>query len=217
MRHLSGSIGWFGRILTGVLVVSLMAVVTADAHHAMGSRLPGTFGEGFLSGLGHPIIGIDHLAFVIAAGLAVGMAELNLAMLLVFVGASALGVAARVGGIAVPGAEAIVALTVLVAGVLLAWGGKKTAMARSATQGLLVLFAVAGLFHGYAYGEAVVGAEQTPLWAYLAGLAIVQTAIAAAVAWAVRRSGVDALQARLAAAAIAGVGLAVLAGQITPV
>jgi urease accessory protein len=35
----------------------------------------------------------------------------------------------------------------------------------------------AGLAHGYAYGEAVIGAEATPLVAYLAGLALVQMAL----------------------------------------
>ena len=36
------------------------------------------------------------------------------------------------------------------------------------TPAWLALFALAGLFHGYAYGEAIVGAESTPLGAYLA-------------------------------------------------
>ena len=30
--------------------------------------MPATFSEGFLSGLGHPIIGIDHFAAVVAVG-----------------------------------------------------------------------------------------------------------------------------------------------------
>jgi urease accessory protein len=38
-------------------------------------------------------------------------------------------------------------------------------------------FAIAGLVHGYAYGEAIVGAEPTPLAAYLAGYTVVQVAI----------------------------------------
>ncbi len=50
------------------------------AHHVMGGRMPATFAEGLLSGLGHPVIGIDHLAFIVAVGLAVGVAGLSLAM-----------------------------------------------------------------------------------------------------------------------------------------
>ena len=44
-----------------------------------------------------------------------------------------------------------------------------------------MLFAVAGLVHGYALGESIVGAEPSPLLAYLAGLLIIQTAIGVAV------------------------------------
>jgi len=41
----------------------------ALAHHVMGGKLPDTAWYGLLSGLGHPIIGIDHLAFVLGVGL----------------------------------------------------------------------------------------------------------------------------------------------------
>jgi hypothetical protein len=41
----------------------------AFAHHALGGKLPATAWEGFLSGLAHPVIGLDHLAFVVAIGL----------------------------------------------------------------------------------------------------------------------------------------------------
>ena len=40
----------------------------ALAHHVMGGRMPASFSEGLLSGFGHPIIGLDHLAAVLAVG-----------------------------------------------------------------------------------------------------------------------------------------------------
>ena len=43
---------------------------------------------------------------------------------------------------------------------------------------LLGLFALAGLLHGYALGESIVGAEPAPLAAYLIGLAVIQSGIA---------------------------------------
>ena len=50
--------------------LSMIALITpAFAHHPMGGATPSTFTEGLLSGLGHPIIGLDHLAFVIGVGL----------------------------------------------------------------------------------------------------------------------------------------------------
>ena len=39
-------------------------------------------------------------------------------------------------------------------------------------------FALAGLLHGYAFAETVVGAEATPIAAYIVGLAATQLAIA---------------------------------------
>src|SRR6185437_11758768 len=50
------------------LALSAFGSVPAFAHHVMGGRMPATFGEGILSGLGHPVIGLDHLAAVIAVG-----------------------------------------------------------------------------------------------------------------------------------------------------
>ena len=48
---------------------------TASAHHLMGGKIPPTFAEGFLSDVGHPIIGPDHFAFLLALGIAVGIAR----------------------------------------------------------------------------------------------------------------------------------------------
>src|SRR5262245_6809064 len=50
------------------LIVLAISGAPAFAHHMMGGRTPATFGEGILSGLGHPIIGLDHLAAVVAVG-----------------------------------------------------------------------------------------------------------------------------------------------------
>src|ERR1041384_831366 len=87
----------------------------AEAHHLMGGRMPSTFGEGLLSGLGHPVIGIDHLAFLVALGLVTGLAGLNLLLPVVFVAVSALGVALHVKGVTIPGAEVMVAGSVILA------------------------------------------------------------------------------------------------------
>mgnify|MGYP006450570869 CR=1 FL=1 len=48
--------------------------LTALGHHPMGGETPKTFTQGLLSGLGHPVIELDHLLFVIAFALLVGLA-----------------------------------------------------------------------------------------------------------------------------------------------
>src|SRR5215470_1655519 len=97
----------------------LATASTASAHHLMGGKTPSTFAEGIASGLGHPIIGPDHLAFLIALGIAVGVARLSFVNPFLFLVAMACGVAAHVAAITIPAAEFIVAISVLVAGILL--------------------------------------------------------------------------------------------------
>src|SRR5436189_1918603 len=92
----------------------------ASAHHLMGGKIPSTFAEGIASGLGHPIIGPDHLAFLVALGIAVGVSGLSFAPPFLFLVAMACGVAAHVTAFNTPAAEIIVALSVVIAGVLLA-------------------------------------------------------------------------------------------------
>src|SRR6266581_5159122 len=82
-----------------------LATVPASAHHVMGSKTPSTFMEGLLSGLGHPVIGPDHLAFLLAVGVVVGVGGLNLVLPAIFVVAMAIGVAVHVEGIGLPAAE----------------------------------------------------------------------------------------------------------------
>lgn len=198
--------------LAHALLPLLWAVDGAQAHHVMGGGKPATLVEGLLSGLGHPIIGMDHLAFVIAVGLVAGMAGLNVLLPALFVAASAAGVALHVAGIELPKAELVVAASVLLVGALIAMDAK----AAGRPWLWAALFAAAGLFHGYAYGESIFGAESTPLLGYLAGLVLVQAAIATGVALLARRGDAASLRTRLAGAAIAGVGIAVLAGQVLP-
>jgi urease accessory protein len=197
--------------LLGV-ILPVMAAAPASAHHLMGGRTPTTFMEGLLSGLGHPVIGPDHLAFLVAMGVVVGAGGLSLALPVIFVAAMAVGVALHVGSVGLPGAEALVALSVLLAGILIARGRPLPAAAWAA------LFAAAGLLHGYAFGESIFGAERSPLGAYLLGLALIQSALAIGVALVARRFGakVGGLAPRLAGAAIIGVGFTALIGQLLP-
>jgi len=193
-------------------IAFFLMTASASAHHVMGGKLPTTFAEGFLSGLGHPVIGPDHLAFLLAIGVAVGVGGLNLVLPLLFVIASAIGVTLHVNGVSLPGAEIVVAVSVLLAGYLIARGRALP------VWWWAILFAAAGLFHGYAFGESIFGAEKSPLHAYLLGLIIVQSALTVGTALFVRRNGggVSAIAPRLAGAVIIGVGLATLIAQLIP-
>jgi urease accessory protein len=177
----------------------------ALAHHVMDGRLPATFVDGLLSGLGHPVIGLDHLAFIVAVGIAVGVLGASLALPGLLVAASIAGVLVHTGTVDLPGGELLVAGSVVTAGLLIASGRAVPRLA------WMVLFAVGGFVHGYAFGESIVGADRAALGGYLTGLAIVQAALATGIALAVRarltKSRTAALAPRLAGAAIAAVGV----------
>ncbi|MGK7870741.1 HupE/UreJ family protein [Falsiroseomonas sp. E2-1-a20] len=180
----------------------LLLAGPAAAHHPMGGEVPATLWQGLASGFAHPIIGLDHLAFLLAVGLIAGLARQGLARPLLFVVASLAGVTTAWLGLVLPGAEWLVLATVLVAGAVLVAGWR---IAPAAWLGLLAL---AGLAHGQAYAEAVLGAEPTPVLAYLAGLALVQGGMVALVVRLAR--GLPVLVPRLAGGAVVAVGLLAL-------
>lgn len=202
--------------IPSLLLASVVAAVAAEpafAHHVMGGRMPATFGQGLLSGLGHPVIGLDHFAAVVAIGCLASLHATGVWLALGYVLAMMAGVAVHLMGATLPGAELWVALSVIALGAVLL---TRRAMSAAAA---LALFAAVGLLHGYALGESIYGAEQTPLVAYLIGLAVIQGAIAVAamsVARLLMRRMAEAAPLRLIGAGISGIGLAVFVQQIVP-
>lgn len=151
----------------------LFTAPLALAHHPMGGATPGNFTEGLLSGFGHPLIGIDHFAFLVVAALLAFTLKGRSRYLvpLAFVGATVMGTLYHLTAADLALTETVVALSALL-------GGVAVLMKRSAPALLLGgLFAGIGIFHGYAYGEAIIGAEQTPLLSYLVGFAAIQYAV----------------------------------------
>lgn len=190
-----------------------LSIDPALAHHVMGGRMPATFADGLLSGLGHPVIGLDHFAAVIAVACLASAQRAGALLVAGFVVAMIAGVAVHVRGATVPAAEIMVALSVISLGAVLL---RDRSLSAGAALGL---FAAVGLIHGYALGESIYGAESSPLVAYFIGLAAIQTAVALAAMFAARavlqrQTGVLAL--RLAGAGIAGIGLAILMQHVIP-
>lgn len=188
-----------------------LAAGPAFAHHVMGGQMPASFSDGFLSGLGHPIIGLDHFAAVVAVGCLAAAHRSGWALALGFVVAMMAGLAVHVQGLSVPGTEALVALTVIALGALML---RRAALPAAPA---LAIFVLAGLLHGYALGESIYGAERTPLYAYLFGLAMIQSAMALAALNVTRmlaRGSAEPAGLRLAGAGVAGIGVVILGQQI---
>lgn len=165
-----------------IFAAALAAVPHAAwAHHVMDGNLPQTLVQGLLSGLGHPLIGLDHAAFIVAAGFLLALVNGGTWGVLALIAGSLLGAALHLGGINLPWGEAGVALSVMLAGALL------MARRRIAPSWLAGGLALAGILHGHAYAESIFGAEPTPLIAYLIGFSLVQGAVALAALWAHRQ------------------------------
>ena len=142
------------------------------AHHATGGKIPANFFEGFLAGLAHPLIGLDHFAFVVAVGLLAAGQVRGALLPAGFVIAAMAGTGIHLLKLDLPGAEVAIALSVIAFGAMLIWQNRPNWYV------LASLAAIAGLFHGYAYGEAIVGAQMTPLVAYLLGFTLIQYGVA---------------------------------------
>ncbi|MBX2805986.1 MAG: HupE/UreJ family protein [Hyphomicrobiales bacterium] len=187
-----------------------LSTAPAFAHHAMSGETPFTFEQGLISGIAHPVIGFDHLAFIIGVGIASAFISARFVMPLLFVGGTVAGCMLTLQGVTLPIAEIVIAATVVMVGAMILSGAKVPASAYGA------LFAIAGLFHGWAYGGSIVGAEQTPLLAYLIGFAAIQYLIAAAIIVGARAAwdAANSVPLRIAGGGIAGFGFAFLVENI---
>lgn len=193
--------------LTLPAVLAMTAPVLA--HHPMGGVTPTTFWQGLLSGFGHPVLGPDHLAALIVVGLLASRIGPRWFLLPgLWMAAMGAGVLAHLGRIDLPGAEVLVAGSLVAIALVAALRPDLPLIATGP------LFAIGGFSHGHALAESIVGAEPMPMLAYLAGLVIVQAAITTGVALAARRlfpqSGSPPVAFRAAAGAMAAVGLVFL-------
>lgn len=181
----------------------------ALAHHPMGGSTPSTLTEGLLSGLGHPILGLDHLAALVAVGLVASRyASGALLLPVLWIAGMGLGAFAHMNSIDLPAGE------ILVAGSLVLIGAIGVLKPSLPLPVLAALFAAAGFAHGHALAESIIGADTAVVGAYLIGLVAIQAAVTVGTILLVRRlfspeSGLT-LPVRAAAAAMGCIGLVFL-------
>jgi urease accessory protein len=154
------------------VLFALSSIQPALAHHVMGGKLPNTLWQGLLSGLGHPIIGIDHFAFIVGVGLTSYLIGQVALLPLLFVAGTVIGCFIHLQGLDLPWSEAAIAFSLVVVAIIVLM------RARIPTGLVAILFFASGILHGYAYGESIIGAEPAPLGAYVVGFALIQYCIA---------------------------------------
>lgn len=190
-------LSWTAVLLSLLIASMLLLPSAAQAHHLIHLlHLRPTPLTGLFSGLAHPVLGPDHLLFLIALSL-VGLRHRSGWML----GLLVAGLAGSLLGLVLPGlpgAEALVSLTlVLVALVLLG---------RLDRRLLLPAFAL----HGYVLSASVLGWSAAPIGFYLLGLLLSQGLLLLIALRGLRRasSALSSPAVRSLAAALLGCGAA---------
>lgn len=154
----------FHRLMPLAGALALLVAGPAMAHHPMQAMhlVPNAL-TGLISGLAHPLLGPDHLLFLVALAL-VGLQRSGrwmISLLAVGLTGSALGLIWP----GLPAAEVLVSLTLVVEGLVV--------LGRLPQALLVPAFA----FHGYVLSASVIGWESTPIATYLLGLMFSQGAL----------------------------------------
>jgi len=183
-------------VLPALAILALLPEA-AQAHHLMHLlHLKPTPLTGLLSGMAHPVLGPDHLLFLLALSL-VGLrhrASWMLALLATGLAGSCLGLVLP----GLPAAEALVSFSLVVVALILLAGWDRR----------LLLPAIA--LHGYVLSATVLGWNAAPIATYLVGLLLSQGTLLLVALGALRHSAAacSSTTQRTLAAVLFGLGAA---------
>jgi urease accessory protein len=136
--------------LVGAVLLAVLCPARALAH------TPGGEATGLLSGLRHPVSGLDHILAMVAVGLwgaqlgrpAVLLLPVTFPMVMAFGGMLGLM------GVVLPEIEVGIAVSAIILGVMVAWEARPPLWAAAAVVGVFAIF------HGHAHGaELPAGAD----------------------------------------------------------
>ena len=151
----------------GLVAISLFSPALAHHPFGMGESTGLTALQGLLSGIGHPLLGPDHLLFLLAIAF-IGLQRPRawvIPLLAAGLGGSVMSQFIPLPDAVTPWAEALVSLSLVVEGLM--------ALTVASTRWLLPLVSL----HGFLLGSTIIGAEPTPLLTYFLGLLIGQGAL----------------------------------------
>ncbi len=170
----------------GALLISGIASAHTGSHDV----------SGFLSGITHPLLGLDHLAVILVVGLWLGVtAHRQVPLLLsVFLAFMVLGATFGATGFVLQGVETGIAASLLIAGLLVAM------LARLPVTVSFVLVAAFALFNGAAHGSEMPTATMPLLYGIgmllsttllqLTGIKLGCLVLQARVEWVLRGAGI---------------------------
>ena len=160
---------WRKQFSAALVPLFFLLIFSADpvlAHHpfGMGDSSGLSAWQALLSGVGHPLLGPDHLLFMLGIAL-IGIKKTKqwvFPLLAVGLAGSALVQLQPLPDVLASWAEALVSLSLAIEGLIV--------LNLLSSKWLLPMFAL----HGYLLGSTIVGAEPTSLIGYFVGLLLAQ-------------------------------------------
>lgn len=168
------------------VLMAATGLVWAIAAPSALAHTHGAAGAGFGAGLGHPFLGLDHIAAMVAIGVWAAQSGWRpvWSVPLTFMTVMALGAVLAFAGVALPNVEAGIAASLLVLGLLVAAAVRLPLVAGA------VMAAVFAVFHGHAHGTEI--PQALAPWLYVTGFLLATgllhaAGIVAGRYWAARR------------------------------
>ena len=163
-----------------VAALGMIVSVPAMAHHPLDGQAMLTFWHGFLSGVAHPVLGMDHLVFILTIGVSAVFARNKVKVAACVVLGVFAGVALTMAGIAIPAVETLIAVSLIVLGALVfaATFANGSVLDRFPSFDVLLIAAVSvfSILHGSVYALVLVEQQALPM-AVLVGFVIALTVI----------------------------------------
>ena len=175
--------------------------------------MPDTFMQGLLAGLLQPLMGIAYLGAFVAVGLISGTQSRGVLIGLLFPAGLLLGAFLQVLERVIPGANALIAFSVLALGALLL-------PARPVRGGIAgTVLAIAGVLVGYGLTSFATGAQDPALYGYLGGMVLIQVVISYGAMllaqYLTAKAWFQPVWIRLVGAIVVGIGLTLFVDQLT--
>jgi urease accessory protein len=162
------------RLMGAIAALILISLITSSGGSPMKHTISNCW-EGFIWGIADPVIGLDRLAGIVAVGLLSARFVRGAWIGLAFVFAAFLGQIIHLGSLNLPAIapamEIAIAFFSIIFGIIFLLPTQISWLACT------VLSVIAGLFHGYADSQAIIGAQISTMATYLLGVSLTQTAI----------------------------------------
>ena len=152
-------------------IIADLFVTLALAYNAPSCIALQTIWHSFLSGLCDPIIGVEHLSFLVAFGVMIAFLKNRMIFGASFIVATKAGTLILLAGGFLPMTELVISASIVLSGFLIIHG-------RDVKLPTVVALALcSGLFHSLAFNAAVIGTKLSPTIAYFFRLAVVHMCI----------------------------------------